>query len=352
MPKTQTARARSVPRTSRAFIEGAPHEIVTDGRMRLYVPHRSRHVPASAWSTYNRPTPEPWKTVAQEKGFRIHSRVRDRLHVALECRICGSLTAQRVYTLRTARPRCGGCAEAALTAKARAAGLVFLRRHRRNHHYALYRAACGHVVRRQFEFVERLAAGQTDLRCERCLIASEKAEARRHYWERLRRDPTGNPNYRLYRHACGHVQRIARANMSWGQCQCSNCGGSWNARPSHIYLLRIEIPVRDLHLLKLGFSKHPVKRFRHQLGLPNAARVELIRTLPMATGHIACALESAAHAKLRRNLPDAVLPAHAYAGVVNTRSEVYALAAFAEIMRLMDEIEAAHRVVTARAATV
>lgn len=340
MPKPQTARSAS--RKARIAFRGNPFEIVTGRQTRLYVPHRSRHVPASAWTDYHGPTPEAWKALAHVKGFRIHRRIRDRLHVALECRSCGSLTAQRVYTLRTAQPRCGGCAEAGLVAQARAAGLVFLRRDGRNHHYALYRAACGHVIRRQFEFVARVVASQTDPRCERCVIAREKAEARRQGWERLRRDPVGNPNYRLYRHTCGQVQRVARVNMAWRQCKCAACGDSWNARASFIYLLRIELADVDLNVLKLGFSRTPVKRFRHQLGLSRAARVQLVRALPMATGHAACTAERRAHRTLRQGLPDAVVPPDAHFDLVNTKSEIYAASAFDAIMRLMDEIEAAH----------
>jgi hypothetical protein len=344
MPKTQTS---TTPKTSRPAVRGVPYEIVIGRQARLYVPHRSRHVPASAWIDYNRPVPKGWKEFAKAKGYRIHRRIRDRLHLALECQTCGSLTAHKSFTLRTAQPRCGGCAETAMIAEARAAGLIFLRRDKVDHHYALYRAGCGHVVRRQAEFVSRMAAGQTDLCCDRCLIAREGDEARRQGWERLRRDPGGNPNYRIYRHSCGQVQRVARVNMAWGQCKCQACGGAWNARPSFIYLIRIEVPDSDLHLLKLGFSKHPIKRFRHQLGLPRTARVDLVRTLPITTGHDACALETAAHAQLRQRVPEAVLSPDSFAGVVNTKSEVYAPAAFAEIMRLLDAIELAHPMVRA-----
>jgi len=344
MPKTRPPLA---PKTSRPAVRGIPFEIVTGRQVRLYVPHRSRHVPASVWTDFNRPVPQDWKVLAQEKGYRIHRRIRDRLHLALECHSCGSLTAHKAFTLRTAQPRCGGCAETAMIAEARAGGLIFLRRDKVDHQYALYRSACGHVVRRQFEFVARVAAGKTDLRCERCLIAREGDEARRQGWERLRRDPGGNPNYRLYRHGCSQIQRVARVNMAWGQCKCQRCGGAWNARPSFIYLLRIEVPDRDLNLLKLGFSKHPIKRFRHQLGLPRGARVDLVRTLPITTGHDACALEMAAHAQLRQRVPEAVLAPDSYAGVVNTKSEVYGPAAYAEILRLMDAIEAAHPMTSA-----
>ena len=96
-------------------------------------------------------------------------------------------------------------------------------------------------------------------------------EAARQGWTRLSRDPKGNPGYRVYQHSCGHVQRVARVNMSWGQVKCARCGSAWNARHSFIYLLRIDVPQMGLHVLKLGFSKTPVKRHRHQLGLPRSA---------------------------------------------------------------------------------
>ena len=222
---------------------------------------------------------------------------------------------------------------------ARTAGMTFLRRHRRDHHYGLYLLACGHVVKRQFGFVERVAAGRTDVRCDRCLIAREQEEASVVGWQRLGRDRQGNPTYRLYRHSCGHEQRVARVNMVWRQVKCAACGGAWNAAPSSIYLLRVEVPHRSLHVLKLGFSKHPVKRMKHQLGLPGSARVELIRVLPMANGHDACARETAAHAWLREHLPQAVVPAEAFAGLLNVKSEIYEPWAYDAIMSLIDRIE-------------
>lgn len=341
MPKTKTQ--PRAPRPSRPSVRGVPYEVVTSRQRRLHVPHRSRHVPASDWVDFPGQVPATWHDFARAKGFRVHARVRDRFHVALECAACGGLTAHKAYTLRTAQPRCGACAEADLSDAARAAGLNFLRRDGRHHKYGLYRAACGHVVRRQFEFVERVAAKRIDLRCERCLRARERDEASRQGWTRLSRDPKGNPGYRVYQHSCGHVQRVARVNMSWGQVKCARCGSAWNARHSFIYLLRIDVPQMGLHFLKLGFSKTPVKRHRHQLGLPRSARVELVRVLPMATGHDACAQESAAHATLRRHHLDVVVPPEVYAGVLNVKSEIYEAWGFDLIMGLLDQIEADKR---------
>jgi hypothetical protein len=335
MPKTQTKS-----QATRPSIRAIPFEIASGRSRPLFVPHRSRHVPETAWRPYPGPTLHDWQQMAEQKGFRIHSRVRDRLHFALECKTCGALSAHKLFSLRTAQPRCGGCAEAGHISQAEAAGLIFLHRREKDRHYATYRARCGHNVHRQFGFIERVAAGLTDINCERCQVQREKAEAKRQGWRRKSRDPKGNPNYRIYRHHCGHEQRIARVNMAWGQCKCAACGTAWNARASYIYMLRIEVPEANLHVLKLGFSRTPVKRYRHQLGLPPSARVELIRTLPMRTGNEACTAEKAAHAELARSLPEAVVPMSVYADVLNVVSEIYAPTAYSAIMTAMDRIEA------------
>ena len=308
---------------------------------RLYLPRRSSRIPPSVWRPFDRTVPSHWHGVAAAKGYSIAGRVCDHQHLALECRKCGSLTAQNVFNLRSAEPRCGGCAEAAHVDRAARAGVAFLRPSRRHRHYALYRLSdCGHVVSRQRELIERVAGGRTAIRCERCLRQREAEVAAKQGWTRLGRDRAGNPNYRLYRHACGHEQRVAVANMIWGQVQCSACGTGWNAKASFIYLFRIEVPEAGLHVLKLGFSKHPLKRLRHQLGLPPTAQVDILRVLPMPTGHDACAAETRAHAVLCRTMPKTVVPQAEYAGLLNVTTEIYRPKALAAILALMDAIEA------------
>lgn len=149
------------------------------GRARpLYVPHRSRHVRNSEWRQFEGPILQEWQQFAEQKGFRVHARVRDSRHLELECRRCGSLTAHKLYTLRTARPRCGGCTGGRHQSLVEQANLVFLHRDAQAHKYAYYRAKCGHRVRRQFEFVHRVALGLSDIRCEMCLQSREEAEAK------------------------------------------------------------------------------------------------------------------------------------------------------------------------------
>ena len=230
-----------------------------------------------------------WQLMALAKGYEIIGRVQDRYHLHLRCSHCAGTHVSKLFVLMSARPLCPHCLAARRQATAVAAGVTFLRQDPEASLYGFYRTSCGHVLRRQFELIDRAARGETALRCGICLIQREEAEAQRYGWQRLGPDETRPSNYRLYRHACGHVQSIAQANMAWGQCDCAACGESWTAKPSYVYLFDIRLPADgdapSRRYLKLGYSAHPVKRYRHQLGLPAEAEVDVLRVVPMRTGH-------------------------------------------------------------------
>lgn len=268
-----------------------------------------------------------WDAAACARGFEIVGRVRDRYHLRLRCQACSGEMVSKLFVVTNSRPLCPHCLAARRSATATAAGVTFLGQDPDHSIYGFFRAECGHVLRRQFELIDRAARGETALRCGICLIQREEAEAQRYGWQRLGPDETRPSNYRLYRHACGHVQSIAQANMAWGQCDCAACGESWTAKPSYVYLFDIRLPADgdapSRRYLKLGYSAHPVKRYRHQLGLPIGAEVEVLRVVPMPTGHAACGTEKAAHARLVRAHPEAVVPAAELAGRMKLRSEIY-----------------------------
>jgi hypothetical protein len=317
---------------------------VNPQQKRLWVPHRSRHVPACAWSHFDGPTVQEWHGMAHQKGFRIVSRIRDRFHLKLECKACSAHTAVKLSALRGAQPRCGGCATTRHHHSADGAKLTFLRRDHSYHKYAFFHAPCGHEVRRQFGFIKRVEKGEVNVKCRMCLIEREQAEARAHGWERVGPDPEAKANYRMYRHRCGHFQRIARVNMRNGQCDCANCGESWSSKPSVIYLARIRLASEGLDVVKFGYSANPKRRFRHQLGLSKAAKVTFLRLLQMSTGHAACAAEKRANADLVRRFPGHVVPVDIYGNHINVVSEIYTPALLPEINKLMDQIEAQARI--------
>lgn len=281
-----------------------------------------------------------WTETARTKGFDLIARVRDRFRVALRCHSCGGIHVARHFVVMTAQPLCPHCIETRWRETALTVGLTWIGRDKNHRHYGHYGLPCGHTARRQFSFVERIASGAVSVRCESCLIHREEAEATRFGWERLGRDPKGNASYRLYRHHCGHTQRIAVANIRWGQCDCAGCGQSWAAKPSFIYLLDIRHPGTRRHYLKLGYSSHPVKRHKHQLGLPKDAEVEVVRVVAMPTGHDACAHEKAAHAILKRAHPEALAPHPEYADLMNVVSEIYRPRTLSILHDTLDRIEA------------
>lgn len=296
-----------------------------------------------------------WQASARTKGFEIVARVRDRYHLRLRCQACGGDMVSKLYVVTNNRPLCPQCLAARRQATAKAANVIFLGQDPDHPVYGFFRAECGHTLRRQFEIVERAARGTTGLRCETCLIRREEAEARRLDWQRVGNDTGRSGYYRLYRHHCGHLQSIAPVNMMWGQCDCAGCGQSWTSRPSFIYLFDIRLPEGAgrpaYHYLKLGYSAHPDKRHRHQLGLPTNAEVDVLRLLPMWTGHAACAAETAAHGRLTRAHPGAVVPAEEFEGVINVTREIYRPALRSVIEAELDRIEAAAGACQSAAAT-
>lgn len=306
----------------------------------LHIPHRSRDVAAADWLGFPGRIPDSWARMAASKGFRIDRRVRDRYHVALTCQTCGAQTASKVFNLMTAEPRCGDCAERRIRDLAKAAGVTFLRRDPDDHKYGFFRADCGHALRRQFELIERAAAGICGLRCETCHAAREAEEAEAQGWALIGPDPSGDRSYRIYRHSCGQEQRIARANMQTGRLDCGGCGESWTSKPSCIYLAQIDLPDSGLRVLKLGYSSNPKHRFRYQLGLPREAQVELLRLLPMPTGHAACAAERRANTRLAKRYPEAVIPPAAYGAEINVVSEIYCSSLLSTLHKVLDGIEA------------
>lgn len=281
-----------------------------------------------------------WQTTARDKGFTITGRIRDRYHLALRCHACGHHHSSRIYTLMTTQPQCPACLLGRLERDAHAAGLTHLRRDPAHRHYSLYRATCGHMVRRQHEMVKRIATGSTDLRCETCHAATETQEARRRGWMLIGPDPDGDPNYRLYTHAdgCGALQRIARANMQTGRFTCATCGEGWTASRSYLYAMSFTLAT-GRELVKLGYSRDPESRLRHQLCMDRDMPCEILRIVPMVTGQLAIRTEKALHARLRHAHPDAVVDPASYRGSIRVRSEIYDAALTPLILSMLDEIE-------------
>lgn len=160
-------------------------------------------------------------------------------------------------------------------------------------------------------------------------------------WQLIGADTKGNVNYRLYGHAdngCGHVQRVAIANMETGRFSCEACGECWASAPSAIYLSRFRVPGVGTQV-KLGMSRDPVSRHRHQLKLRRGTEVEMLTILPMDTGKAALNVEKELHRRMLNTHPDLVTPPTELADWIGVKSEVYAAEAERLLRRMLGEIE-------------
>lgn len=282
-----------------------------------------------------------WQATADRKGFTIKARVTDRYHLSLECQSCGALNQQRIYTLMTAMPLCQACLEGRWMAEARSAGIQWLGRDPKRRHYGRYRLNCGHDASRQFALIQRVARGETDLRCEICLRARETETARQLGWTLLGPAPSGRAGYRQYRHErCGHIQEIACTNIQTRRFGCGSCDPGWCAAPSWIYLLGLDLP-DGRRWVKVGISRDPESRSRHQLGLADGVICTVLTQVRRSSGQVALRAEKALHHALRRAYSEAVISRPELAPWVNVVSEIYAGWMEGEIRTRLDAIAVA-----------
>ncbi|WP_146746314.1 hypothetical protein [Rhodovulum viride] len=185
--------------------------------------------------------------------------------------------------------------------------------------------------------IERIANGHCRLRCETCHSGKEAEEAADRGWQLQGSDPEGNPNYRIYRHGRGHRQRVAQANMQSGRFQCTACGEGWATAQSNLYAIRMELPT-GLKVVKLGFSRDPQSRLRHQLLLQPGIQAELLQTVPQPTRHTALCCEKALHRALKKSHPDAIIPHAHFQDWRSVKTEVYGIEIEPLILKRLNEI--------------
>ena len=191
------------------------------------------------------------------------------------------------------------------------------------------------MVIRQRANMRKAARGDNEAGCEECREERYAAEAQEHEWTLLGRTQN-KPGYRRYKHTCGTVQNVSVGNMLWGDAACQKCSEGASARPSFIYIFQIDLPHQPV--IKLGYSRKPRKRLRHQLGIDLSVPTKVLRTIPMPSGFVAREEETAAHNTLAKEHPDWVVPKSAYGDQINTAGEIYDPAALGKIHALVDEI--------------
>lgn len=276
---------------------------------------------------------------ADSKGFIVLGRGGpNRQMYILGCRTCGSPIHCRDRVILQNKVRCEGCIRNKDEAAAAAiSGELVSTKPMGHRHLREWRLKCGHVVIRQRYNMRKAARGDNEAGCEECREDRYAAEAQEYGWTLLGHVPD-KPGYRRYKHTCGTVQNVSVGNMLWGDAACHKCSKGASARPSFIYIFQIDLPQQPV--IKLGYSRKPRKRLRHQLGIDLSVPTKVLKTIPMPSGFVAREEETAAHNALAEDHPDWVVPKAVYGDQINTAGEIYDPAALGRIHALLDEIAA------------
>ena len=274
---------------------------------------------------------------ANSKGFSVLGRGGpSRQMFILGCRTCGTPIHRRDRVILHHDIHCEGCIQNKDEVAAAALGGELVSTRPMGHrHLREWRLKCGHVVIRQRANMHKAARGDNEAGCEVCREERYAAEAQEFCWTLLGHVPN-KPSYRSYKHTCGAVQNVSVGNMLWGDVACHKCSKGASARPSFIYIFKIDLPQQTV--IKLGYSRKPSKRLRHQLAVDLSVPTKVLKTIPMPSGFVAREEETAAHHTLARDHSEWVVPKEAYGDQINTAGEIYLPAALAKIQALVDEI--------------
>lgn len=202
---------------------------------------------------------------------------------------CGHEQELRPDHMREGNIRCAICMAEKLKQEAEAQGCKLLGAGK-NFYCRLYLLPCGHE-----QEVGTGAMRSGGFRCSTCLAEKLEQEATAQGCRLIGKGR--NTNYRKYELSCGHEQEVDVGAMRNGSFLCQICEETSRTLPSNLYLLYIQVDSDQW--LKLGYAKSVDNRVT-RYGLPNAATVTVIDSVPFDTGNEAHAIEADIHKRYRR----------------------------------------------------
>lgn len=223
-----------------------------------------------------------WAAEAQAHGWTWLSKINDNKS-EYRCNTCGSKQHANMNAIRNGNARCVECKQSKWKSEAHDNGFKWLFNVDKSS--GLYECVtCGYRVKL---YTYHMRKGQVSCSC--CQEEKWKREAQLQGWVWQKRH---NCVKSIYRHLCGHEQHTQMSAMRNGLVTCHGCGDSWVTKPSNTYLLRIKID--NTCFLKLGIARDVGVRTT-TYGLPDHARVEIVRTIAYPTGQQAVGHEKRIH---------------------------------------------------------
>lgn len=283
-----------------------------------------------------------WRKAADEKGFVVLGLGGEkRQTLVLGCQKCGEpLLRRSSVVLHSKKIDCRSCIRKPYdAAAARLGASVIGRVPGGGRHERLLMLNCGHSKMLRSGQINKVGQGANNVDCEICRYKRYDDEARLRGWRYLR--PSDNrAGYGVYRHKCGVEHEISVGNMKTGRCSCPKCKKSRSAKPSGIYIFKIDLPGQPV--IKLGHSGRFEDRLHYDLKIDKNVHTEVLRFHPMPSAYLARTQEKAAHKTLRLEHPDWVVPKRLFGDAIAVKSEIYRPEALAKIHRLLDEIAVRH----------
>ena len=129
--------------------------------------------------------------------------------------------------------------------------------------------------------------------------------------------------------------------MTTGRFDCGHCGETWSAAKSNIYIMRFALACGET-VLKLGYSRNPYSRLRHQLQIGPCRDGTLLRVIGLPNGQTAINEEKAMHKHLKTELRHTLVAPARFTDQLKVKSEIYTLEAFDLMTSLLDDLAARH----------
>jgi hypothetical protein len=191
--------------------------------------------------------------------------------------------------MRVGRWECKDCIDERLRQEAEDRGCTLLGPGK-SVQYRLYELDCGD---KQQMLTSQMRRGGFE--CKTCVAEKHRKEAEA--WDCKLLGPGRDKRYRLYELSCGHPQQVDVGRMREGGFECQICEETSRTLPSNVYLLHIKVDSDEW--LKLGYAKS-VKHRATRYGLPPAAEVTTVYSIPFDTGNEAHAVEADIHKRYKR----------------------------------------------------
>lgn len=238
---------------------------------------------------------QKFKKEAKEKGMILIGDSPLPKHYLYKFKKCGHEREMKPTTLRNSEPKCKICTLERFAKEAFEKGLILIPEISKPKHYLYQFIECGHTK----EYEPRSIRRRTPT-CDICMKERFSKEAESKGLKFI--GDSDRRGYYLYQfNQCGHIKESRPDMINSGYPCCEECGDTYHAKESSIYLIKIFHKGKEF--LKLGVANNIPQRVK-TYKLKKGFQTELISKIDFKTNFDAVRIEKAIHKKFSSfNLP-------------------------------------------------